>query len=65
MLVIKLEEVFKKRGLTEKDLTAQGVNRNTLKALLSGRNTRIEFAVLEQLCKILGCQPGDLLEYRP
>lgn len=60
MLVFKLEKLMQERGLTEKDIIAGGINRNTLRALLSARNTRIDHATLEKLCLILDCSPGDL-----
>lgn len=61
MIVLKLEKLMKERGLSEKDMISAGINRNTLKALLSGRNTRTDHVVLEKLCVILQCRPGDLL----
>lgn len=65
MIVFKLEQIMARRGLTDKDLQRFGMNRVTLKGLLSGRNVRIDYPVLNKLCQILNCQPGDLLEYRP
>lgn len=29
------------------------------------RNKKVTMAVLNQLCQLLGCQPGEILEYLP
>lgn len=65
MIVTKLEQIMREKGLTDKDLIQAGINRNTLRTFKAGINAQTNHKVLEQLCKILGCQPGDLLEYRP
>jgi len=31
--------------------------------LKSGKAKAIRFSTLEEICKILECQPGDILEY--
>lgn len=41
------------------------LNKNTVLNMYHERSTRIEYEVLNKLCKALGCQPGDLLEYIP
>jgi putative transcriptional regulator len=33
--------------------------------LKNGRAKAIRFSTLSRLCEVLGCQPGDLLRYRP
>jgi len=34
-----------------------------LSILKNGRGKAIRFSTLDRLCKVLGCQPGDILEY--
>ncbi|WP_131920236.1 helix-turn-helix domain-containing protein [Heliophilum fasciatum] len=58
-----LDQVMTERNVTERDLVAAGVNRNTLKGFRSGLNARVDIAVLDQLCSILDCTVGDLLVY--
>jgi len=41
-----------------------GVNRSTVTALAGNRATRIDLAALENICTVLGCGIGDLLEIR-
>jgi len=31
--------------------------------LKSGKAKAIRFSTLDEICKVLNCQPGDLLEY--
>ena len=35
-----------------------------LSILKAGRAKAIRFSTLEAICKVLECQPGDILEYR-
>jgi len=41
------------------------INQPYLAALKNGRAKQIRFPILENLCKELDCQPGDILEYIP
>ncbi|MEQ8192801.1 MAG: helix-turn-helix transcriptional regulator [Candidatus Eremiobacterota bacterium] len=52
---LKMTEVAKKAG----------VNKNTILNLYHERTTKIDFSVIDKLCKVLGCQPGDILIYVP
>jgi putative transcriptional regulator len=36
-----------------------------LSILKTGKAKAIRFSTLEAICKVLDCQPGDILEYRP
>jgi putative transcriptional regulator len=40
-----------------------GVNRNTITLLYYERAKRIDFDVLEKLCKYFNCTVGELIEY--
>ncbi len=42
-----------------------GLGYSTINALYHGKTERVEFATLEALCEVLGCEIGDLLEYVP
>ncbi len=43
---------------------AIGVNRNTITLLYYEKAKRIDFEVLDKLCKYFGCEVKDILEYR-
>ncbi|MBI4502892.1 MAG: helix-turn-helix transcriptional regulator [Gemmatimonadetes bacterium] len=38
---------------------------STINALYHGKTERVEFATLEALCEVLGCEVGDLIQYVP
>lgn len=38
---------------------------SVITGLTSGRAKRVDFETLNKLCRILECQPGDLLMYTP
>ncbi len=44
---------------------ATGLAKNTVHALYHDRVRKVDYGVLEKICKALGCQPGDLLVYVP
>lgn len=42
-----------------------GVAVTNLSLLKTGKVKAIRFSTLEALCRVLDCQPGDLLEFAP
>lgn len=36
-----------------------------LSILKTGKAKAVRFSTLEQICSVLDCQPGDILEFRP
>ena len=51
---MSLGELAEKVGLTQANLSI----------LKTGKARAIRFSTLETICRELGCQPGDILEYR-
>ena len=41
-----------------------GITMANISILKNGKAKAIRFSTLEAICKELGCQPGDILEYR-
>ena len=61
---IDVELARRKRGGGE--LADQvGLTPANLAVLKNGRARAVRFTTLEALCRVLDCQPGDLLEYVP
>ncbi len=64
-IVVNLDVMMAKRkkGLTElaKEVDITMANLSILK---NNKAKAIRFSTLENICKALECQPGDLLEYR-
>lgn len=64
MIQFCLDEIMQKKGLTQKDIVEKtGISRNTVKALASRANTRIDFPTLDALCIYLEVEPGDLIKF--
>lgn len=52
------------RNMKKKDIMfLAGISKNTMAKLST--NDYISLEVIDKLCAVLNCQPGDLLEYVP
>lgn len=61
---VRLAVLLAERDMMLKDLEEKtGIALNNLSVLKTGKAKAIRFSTLEQICKALKCQPGDLLEY--
>lgn len=61
---LDVELARKKMSLTE--LSQQvGISLTNLSLLKTGKVKAIRFSTLEAICRVLECQPGDLLEFVP
>ncbi|ASU85531.1 transcriptional regulator [Nocardiopsis gilva YIM 90087] len=64
-IVVRLDDVLADRGITLAELSRRvGVTVVNLSILKNGRAKAIRFSTLARICAALGCQPGDLIEYR-
>ena len=55
-----------KRKMQSKELAEEvGITLANLSILKTGKAKAIRFSTLQAICKVLDCQPGDLLEYVP
>tara|TARA_R100000935_G_scaffold48169_1_gene72508 strand:- start:571 stop:780 length:210 start_codon:yes stop_codon:yes gene_type:complete len=63
-IIINLDNVLEKRGMKSNEL-AEAINITTanLSILKTGKAKAVRFSTLEDICKVLECQPGDILEY--
>ena len=63
---VNLAIMLARRRMRSKDLaSAIGITPANLSLLKSGKVGGIRFSTLEAICRVLDCQPGDLLEYTP
>ncbi len=54
-----------RRKMQSKELAEKlGITPANLSILKTGKAKGVRFDTLETICKILECQPGDILEYR-
>ncbi len=66
MIDVKLDRLLAERRMTLTDLARRvGIALPNLSLLKTGKVKEIRLALLDALCRELGCQPGDLLERRP
>ncbi|WP_028916187.1 helix-turn-helix transcriptional regulator [Pseudoxanthomonas sp. J35] len=65
-IVVNLDVMLARRKMKSKELAdAIGISETNLSLLKQGHVKGVRFATLEAICRVLECQPGDLLEYRP
>lgn len=61
---ITLDRVLADRGMTARDLAqAVGITEANMSLLRTGKVKGLRFATLEKICRILDCQPADLLKF--
>jgi putative transcriptional regulator len=61
---VSLDRLLLKRGITLTDLAERvGITLANLSILKTNKARAIRFSTLDALCRELGCQPGDLLEW--
>ena len=62
-IVVRLDVVLAQRKMKSKELAAAiGITEQNVSLLKSGKVKGIRFETLAAICKVLDCQPGDLLE---
>lgn len=65
-IIINLDVMLARRKMSSKDLAeAIGITPQNLSTLKTGRARAVRFTTLEAICRVLECQPGDVLEYEP
>lgn len=65
-IVIMLDDLLTQRGMTLTQLAERvGLTLANMSILKTGKARAIRFSTLEAICAALGCQPGELLAYRP
>jgi putative transcriptional regulator len=63
---VKLDHLLLDHRLTLTELAERiGITLANLSILKTNKARAVRFSTLEALCRELGCQPGDLLEWRP
>lgn len=59
----KFFSLLKEQGIKQIDLRMRGVHPRTFQKLQNGELIRSD--TINQLCALLNCQPGDIMEYVP
>ena len=64
MIEIRVDQLLEAHGRTFYWLAKEtGISHTTLWRLKKGKALGINFETLEKMCKVLRCQPGDLLTF--
>ena len=65
MIMINLDVMMAKRKMSLSELSARvDITLANLSVLKNNKARAIRFSTLEAICRVLDCQPGDILEYR-
>ena len=63
-IVVRIDVELAKRKMTVGDFADRvGLTPANVAVLKNGRAKAVRFSTLETMCRVLGCQPGDLLEW--
>jgi len=63
-IVVNLDVILAKRKMSLTALSERvGITIANLSVLKSGKAKAVRFSTLEEICKVLHCQPADILEY--
>ena len=63
-IAVRLDELLHERRMTLTELAERiDITLANLSILKTGKARAIRFSTLEAICEVLGCQPGDLLQF--
>ena len=63
-IIVNLDVMMAKRKVSLNELSEKvGLTLANLSILKTGKAKAVRFSTLETICKVLNCQPGDILEY--
>jgi putative transcriptional regulator len=65
-IIVNLDVMLARRKMRSKELAERiGITEQNVSLLKSGKVKGIRFDTLTQICAVLDCRPGDILEYVP
>ena len=64
-IIINIDVMLAKRKMSLTELSEQvGITIANMSILKTGKAKAVKLSTLAKLCRVLNCQPGDLLEFR-
>lgn len=64
MIKFKVKVMLAMREMTQKELAEKtGIRPPTISAICTGTIKHLPVDVLNRICDVLDCQPGDIVEY--
>lgn len=65
-ITVNIDVMLARRKMSSGELAEKvGISATNLSILKTGKAKAVRFSTLVALCRALGCQPGDILEYVP
>lgn len=65
-ITVNIDLMLARRKMSSGELAEKvGISATNLSILKTGKAKAVRVSTLEALCRALGCQPGDILEYVP
>ena len=65
-IVVNIDVMMARRKMSLNELSEKvDITPANLSILKTGKAKAIRFSTLEAVCRVLDCQPGDILEYTP
>ena len=65
-IVVRIDVELARRKMSVGDFAEQvGLTPANVAVLKNSRAKAVRFSTLEAICRVLECQPGDILEYVP
>lgn len=66
MITINIDVMLAKRKMSVTELSERvGITIANMSILKTGKAKALKLSTLNEICKALDCQPGDILEYTP
>ena len=64
-IILRLDRVMADRKMSLNQLAREvGISNVNLSNIKTGKISAIRFSTLEAICRVLDCQPGDILEFK-
>ena len=64
-IVVNLDVMLARRKMRSRELSERiGITEQNVSLLKSGKVKGVRFETLEKICRVLDCQPGDILEFQ-
>lgn len=65
-IIINIDVMMAKRKMSLNELSEKvDITPANMSILKTGKAKAIRFSTLDAICRVLECQPGDIIEYRP
>lgn len=65
MIIVNIDVMLAKRKMSVTELSSRvGITMANISILKNGKAKAIKIETLDKICKVLECQPGDILEWQ-